>query len=273
MLFIPNIIFLCLVLGCQSGGVETKYERNDLIWRALDSVSKENLYRTVEELQKFETRYYWKKQDEVANYLLERFQEYDVAVGFDEYYSDNKKWKNVIATIPGKKKPEEIYMVIAHFDSISGKPEMSAPGADDNASGTAAVLEIGRVLRKVSLDATIMLGIFSNEEQGRGGSKHFARRARESNLDIRGVINLDIIGYNDPIGSISYRSSEIEGMMQAIKLRLKSIRNRMLKFLYPDGIMVIAGRPSNKQLVKTGSALAPKYSKLKVKAIVDEGCG
>jgi acetylornithine deacetylase/succinyl-diaminopimelate desuccinylase-like protein len=270
---ILEVVFLWLILGCQSDHLERNYEKNDLILKALGSVSKENIYKTVEELQKFETRYSWEKQDEVANYLFQRFQEYGIPVEFDEYYFRKKKWKNVIATIKGKKKTNAIYMVIAHFDSISKQPEVSAPGADDNGSGTAAVLEIGRVLKEVSLNATVKLGIFSNEEQGGVGSKDFARKAHEKDLNIRGVINLDIIGYNDPIGSVSYKLSEIRGMMGTMKLRVKKIRNHILRFLYPDGIVVIAGRPPNKGLVKTASALTQNYSKLKVKAMVGKDCG
>jgi len=272
-MFILSIVFLWFLLGCQSDNVETNYEKDNLILKALDSVSRENIYNTIEELQNFETRYSWEKQDEVANYLFKRFQEYGVPVEFDEYYSREKKWKNVIATVDGKKKTGAIYMVIAHFDSISKQPEVSAPGADDNGSGAAAVLEIGRILKEVSPDSTVKLGVFSNEEQGRAGSEHFARKARETDLNIRGVINLDIIGYNDPMGSVSYKSSETGGMMGAIKLRLKAIRNRILRFLYPDGILVIAGRPRNKGLVKSASSLTQKYSKLKVKEMVGEDDG
>jgi Zn-dependent M28 family amino/carboxypeptidase len=135
------------------------------------------------------------------------------------------------------------------------------------------VLEIGRILREISPDSTVKLGVFSNEEKGRAGSKHFARKAHEQDSNIRGVINLDIIGYNDPMGSVSYRDSEVGGMMAAIKLRLKGIRNRILRFLHPDGIVVIAGRGPNKGLVKTASSLTRYYSKLKVKEMVGKDCG
>jgi len=270
MFVILEAVFLWLILGCQSDNVETNYEKNGLILKALNCVSKENICKTVEELQNFETRYSWEKQDEVANYLFKKFQAYGIPVEFDEYDFREKKWKNVIATIDGKKKAGAIYMVIAHFDSVSKQPEVSAPGADDNGSGTAAVLEIGRILREVSSDATVKLGVFSNEEQGGSGSEHFARKAREKNLNIRGVINLDIIGFN---GSYKGKGSEIKNIGRSVKLGLKTIKNRLLKSLYPDGIVVIAGRPRNKELVKTASALTQIYSKLKVKAMVGEDCG
>jgi hypothetical protein len=266
--FILNVVLVWFILGCQSDNVEINDKKNDLILKLLGSVSEENIYKTVEELQKFETRYSWEKQDEVANYLFKKFQDYNIPVEFDEYYFKGKKWKNVIATINGKKKPNDIYMGIAHFDSISKQPEVSAPGADDNASGTAAVLEIGRILKGISLDATVKLGVFSNEEQGRAGSKHFAKKAREEGLNIKGVINLDIIGFND-----AYKSSEIKNKGETIKLKLQTVKNRLVKSLYPDGIVVIAGRAPNKELVKTASGLTQRYSKLKAKEMVGKECG
>lgn len=268
IVFVLSVMFLWLIPGCQSDYVGANYEKNGLILKPLGSVSEENIYKTVEELQKFETRYSWEKQVEVADYLFKKFQKQNIPVEFDEYYFKDKKWKNVIATINGKKKPNDIYMGIAHLDSISGEPEVSAPGADDNASGTAAVLEIGRILRDISLDSTVKLGIFSNEEQGRAGSKHFAKMAREKGLNIKGVINLDIIGFNN-----SYKGSEIRNRGGGIKLELKMIKNRVLKSLYPDGIVMIAGRPPNKELVKTASVLTQGYSKLKVKELVGKECG
>jgi acetylornithine deacetylase/succinyl-diaminopimelate desuccinylase-like protein len=267
IIFILSVVMVWFVLGIPSENVEKNYEENNIILKALRSVSIENIYKTVEGLQHFETRYSWEKQDEVANYLFKKFEGYNIPVEFDEYYLKGKKWKNVIATINGKRKPNDIYMGIAHLDSISKQPEVSAPGADDNASGTAAVLEIGRILKDVSLDATVKLGIFSNEEQGRAGSKHFAKKAREKGLNIRGVINLDIIGFND-----SYKVSEIKNRGR-IKLRMKTIKNRLLKSLYPDGIVVIAGRPPNRELVKTASVLTQEYSKLKAKEMVGKECG
>jgi len=252
MVFILNILFLWLVLGCQSGSVEANHEKNDLILKAFGSVSQENIYRTVEELQKFETRHSWKKQGEVANYLFKRFQDYGIPVEFDEYSFRNQKWKNVIATIPGRRKPEDIYILIAHFDSISEQPEISAPGADDNASGTAAVLEIARILKDVQLETSIQFGIFSNEEQDRLGSKHFAKKARKQGLRIKGCINLDVIGYNGAIKSLPREAPQRRGL---------------------NGMVIIAGRPENESLVKVTSLVFNKYSNIGIKEIVREDCG
>ena len=252
IVFILSVVLVGFILGAHSENGEKTYDKNDIILKALGSVSIENIYKTVEELQKFETRYSWEKQDKVANYLFKKFQEYDIPVEFDEYYFKDKKWKNVVATIHGRRKPEDIYMVIAHFDSISKQPEISAPGADDNASGTAAVLEIARILKDVQLDSSIQFGIFSNEEQDGLGSKHFAKKARKQGLRIKGCINLDVIGYNGAMKSLSGEASKRKDLI---------------------GIVIIAGRPENEGLVKVTSSFFNKYSNIGVKEIVGKDCG
>lgn len=273
--FIVEVVFLILLLlfGCQSNLVEKPQNKNILVLNALGSVSKENIYKTIEELQNFKTRFSWEKQEEVANYLFKKFQEYGIPVEFDEYSFRGKKWKNVIATIHGKMNNDPSYMLTAHFDSISKQAEVSAPGADDNASGCGAVLEIARVLKEVPLDATVKIGIFSNEEQGAAGSKHFARKTREKDFNLKAVINLDIIGYNGPIVKTAYKTSEGSGLIGNIKLRLKTIGKHILTFLYPEGIVLIGGRPPNRKLVDTVYTLAQIYSNLKVKSTVGEDCG
>ena len=247
-----GVVILYSILGYPADRVKTNYEKNSLISGALESVSKENICNTVEALQGFKTRYSWEKQDEVANYLFKRFQEYGILVEFDEYYFREKKWKNVIATIPGKRKPEDIYMLIAHFDSISEQPEISAPGADDNASGTAAVLEIARILKDVPLGSSIQFVIFSNEEQDRLGSRHFAKKARKQGLRIKGCINLDVIGYNGAIKSLPREAPKRRGL---------------------NGMVIIAGRPENESLVKVTSSFFNKYSNIGIKEIVRKDCG
>lgn len=271
--FILNIIFLWLIIGCQSGSVEANYEKNDLILETLNSVSQENIYKTVEDLQKFETRYSWEKQDKVANYLFKRFQEYDIPVEFDEYNFKDKKWKNIVATIPGRRKPDGIYMVIAHFDSISEQPEISASGADDNASGTAAVLEIARILKGVQLESSIQFGIFSNEEQDGLGSKHFAKKARKQGIRIKGCINLDVIGYNGASKSLPLGASAKRSLIDIAGVKFRSAKNQILKYLHPNGMVIIAGRPENESLVKLTSSFFNKYSNIDIKEIVGEDCG
>ncbi|MCL4197428.1 MAG: M28 family peptidase [Phycisphaerales bacterium] len=95
---------------------------------------------------------------------------------------------NVVAVHEGFARPEEIYIVGAHYDSANN------PGADDNGSGTACVMEIGRVLASHRFEATIILIAFDREEQGLYGSRAYAAANRDK--DIRGMISTDMVAYN-----------------------------------------------------------------------------
>lgn len=104
---------------------------------------------------------------------------------------------NVIATLPGTKNPERIYVVSAHYDSMCSDPsdgECDAPGANDDGSGTAAVIEMARVMSKQRYEATIIFMTVAGEEQGLLGAQHFVREAVNKKLDIEAMITNDIIG-------------------------------------------------------------------------------
>jgi len=106
---------------------------------------------------------------------------------------------NVIGTLEGVAPPADrgVVIVSAHYDSIasgasSGGP---APGADDNGSGVAAVLEAARLLSERSLWHTVRFVAFAGEEQGLYGSRHYAEVAQNTGENIIGVINADMIAY------------------------------------------------------------------------------
>jgi hypothetical protein len=114
---------------------------------------------------------------------------------------------NVIATQPGYKYPQKQIIICAHFDNMPNS--FIAPGADDNASGTSAVLEAAKILSKMKTDYTIIYALWDKEEQGLLGSAYYAYLARSRNDDIIAVINMDMIGWdsnNDNIAEIHYRN-------------------------------------------------------------------
>ena len=89
------------------------------------------------------------------------------------------------------------YVVSGHYDSIASDPfdtESRAPGADDDASGTAVVLELARVLAGHELRANLVFLCVAGEEQGLYGSRHFAARAEEDGVRIEGMLTNDIVG-------------------------------------------------------------------------------
>jgi photosystem II stability/assembly factor-like uncharacterized protein len=115
-------------------------------------------------------------------------------------------WENVEATLPGVTRPNEVYVLCGHFDSISEDPWNRAPGAEDNASGVAAVLEAASALVGYRFDSTIKLVAFSGEEEGLLGSRAYVREEYEAGADIRAALNMDMISYLDePVYDVEVR--------------------------------------------------------------------
>ncbi len=106
---------------------------------------------------------------------------------------------NVVATLRGAQ-PESagrIYVVSGHYDSMCNDPKdpnCDAPGADDDASGVAAVIEAARALAPYPHDAPIVFMAVAGEEQGLLGSKHWAEAAKARNANVAGMLTNDIVG-------------------------------------------------------------------------------
>jgi hypothetical protein len=128
---------------------------------------------------------------QAQNYLVAQFQ----ALGYSQVstFDYNTYCDNVIAVKPGVATPGRVYIIGGHYDSVTNVT--AAPGADDNASGTAGVLEAARVLAPYSFESTIYFVGWSGEEQGLVGSEAWCAWAVQQGLDIRGYINLDMEGY------------------------------------------------------------------------------
>lgn len=104
--------------------------------------------------------------------------------------------KNLILTLPGTVHPDEAVILSAHLDSTSHEdPEHSAPGAEDNASGSAALLEAARLFRNHRFERTIRIIWFTGEEQGMLGSRAYVDTISRPGA-ILGVINLDMFGFD-----------------------------------------------------------------------------
>jgi uncharacterized protein (TIGR01244 family) len=110
---------------------------------------------------------------------------------------------NVICELPGSnpQSRDRLYYVLGHLDSRASKANdatSDAPGANDDGSGVAAMIELARVLSKERLESTVILMATSGEEQGLFGARLHAQAALDSGKDIRGVLNNDTVG--DPTG-------------------------------------------------------------------------
>src|SRR5207302_5929682 len=101
---------------------------------------------------------------------------------FENRNAIDGKTCNVVVKLTGSENPELIYVVGSHYDSVQ-----AGPGADDDTTGTAALLEAARVLAGHPMPATIIFSSFTGEEAGLLGSREFVRRAQENKLKIVGA--------------------------------------------------------------------------------------
>jgi hypothetical protein len=129
-----------------------------------------------------------------TRYAYEQFAAAGLSVTYHDYTYGSYHWRNVVAEKLGLVDPEAIYLITAHVDDL---PNSSvAPGADDNGSGSVAVLMAARLLAGRHFAYTLRFVLFTGEEQGLIGSAAYAADCAARGEDIRGVINLDMIAYN-----------------------------------------------------------------------------
>jgi Zn-dependent M28 family amino/carboxypeptidase len=120
------------------------------------------------------------------------------SVKYASWNLDGYSGRNVVGELTGTTRPTEIILLTAHVDDM---PYGSiAPGADDNASGTAAVMLAARILSRYSFERTIRFVFFTGEEQGLLGSWVYARSARNANQNIVAVLNMDMLGWDGKEG-------------------------------------------------------------------------
>lgn len=128
---------------------------------------------------------------------------------------------NVLAILPGTTHPELVYVVSSHFDSRA-----EGPGADDNSSGTAALLEAARVLAAHPQPATIVFASFTGEESGLLGAREWVRQAVRDSVRVVGALNNDMIGFaNDHRldNTIRYSNPGIRDLQHAAALQFSRL--------------------------------------------------
>lgn len=184
----------------------TVQEENPLIRQLMDQVSKDSLYAVIDHLQSYHTRRWDSRMVyEAQDWLFDQFNGMDFDKvflhDFQFVYHDTLRETsdNVIAVQRGTLYPDEYVAFGAHYDSYNNNPghpdSLRAPGADDNASGMASVLEVARLLSRCKFERSILYCGWAAEEAGLIGSDAFARDCAEQLIDIVGYFNLDMIGY------------------------------------------------------------------------------
>ena len=159
-------------------------------------VQRDNVETVIQTLQDFQTRYSYSPEcDAAGDWLYSAMAGYGVDVSFESFEYDNHTMRNVVGRIEGVGSPDSVFIIGAHYDSTSTDPWNDAPGADDNASGVAAVLEAARIMSAYDFEYSIEFICFSGEEQGRRGSEANVANAVSEGKNILGMINLDMIGF------------------------------------------------------------------------------
>ncbi|HYW32008.1 MAG TPA: M28 family peptidase, partial [Gemmatimonas sp.] len=128
---------------------------------------------------------------------------------------------NILAVLPGTTHPELVYVISSHFDSRA-----QGPGADDNTSGTSVLLETARVLASRPQAATIIFASLTGEESGLLGSREFVRVAKESKMQLAGVLNNDMVGWaNDERldNTIRYSNPGIRDLQHAAAIGFSNL--------------------------------------------------
>lgn len=136
--------------------------------------------------------------ERAADYIWNSLQSLDFEMMEHRFHDSGNEFRNIVATHQGTVRPEERVIVIAHYDTVA-----SSPGADDNASGVAVMLELARVLRPLRFERSILFIGVNLEENGGGdergmgrrGSRALAAYARERGWEIKGALVLESVAY------------------------------------------------------------------------------
>lgn len=214
----PAVLFLMIfMLGFSVFAQTTKEKPNPEIQKMLREISAKNIEATIRRLVGFGTRNTNSSQTDpkrgigaARDWIFAEFEKISRDCGGcllveKQTFLQPKAARvpepvnvtNVVATLRGTTDPDRIYVVSGHYDSMCSNPSdgtCDAPGANDDASGTAAVIEIARVMSKRKFDATVIFITVAGEEQGLLGSRYFAEQAKAKQLNIEAMLNNDIVG-------------------------------------------------------------------------------
>ena len=216
------LLFLAILFSANSSFSQTITQRDPDIEQMLKEVSTDSLQSYIRTLVAFGTRNTLSTQTNpkrgigaARNWVLARFNEMAATsngrltamIDTTTLQPDGKRVDrtiilgNVVATLKGTDPADNrIFIISGHLDNMRTSPTDSigdAPGADDDGSGTAAVMECARIMSKHGFPATLIFVAVSGEEQGLLGSTYMSEKAKKENWNIEAVLNNDIMGSNN----------------------------------------------------------------------------
>lgn len=159
-----------------------------------DQVSICKLYEYQESLFNFDVKAIGQPGNKLAgDYIYNTFSSFGYQPEYQWFDArGNIRTANILVTLRGTENPELIYVLGSHYDSVP-----AGPGADDDSTGIAVLLEAARVLARTPMPATIVFAAFTGEEAGDLGSHEFVRQAQEKKVQILGALNNDMIGWTN----------------------------------------------------------------------------
>ncbi|HEX8332334.1 MAG TPA: M20/M25/M40 family metallo-hydrolase [Segetibacter sp.] len=217
-----NLLPLLAIFFAERLSSQTIIQRDPSIEKMVKEVSTDSLRSYILKMVSFGTRNTLSSTTDknrgigaARNWVLSKFNEFakqsnnrlTAFVDTTTYNADRRRIDrsinlgNVVATLKGSDpKDNRIFIITGHLDNMRSSATDSvgdAPGANDDASGCAAVLECARIMSKQNFPATIIFMTVSGEEQGLLGAAYMARKARRENWNIEAVLNNDIMGSNN----------------------------------------------------------------------------
>ncbi len=225
------LVALCLcVSAVQTAGQKAKTD--PVVARMVTEVSAKNIEATIRKLVSFGTRNTLSEQDNpnrgigaARDWIYAEFQKISADCGGcldvqKQAFTQPKANRipepvtltNVFAVLKGTTDASRIYVVSGHYDSMCSSPtdaKCDAPGANDDASGTAVSIELARVMSKRKFDATIVFMAVPGEEQGLLGAAYYAEEAKKAKTNIEGMFTNDIVG-----GVTSHKKSQFRNKVR-----------------------------------------------------------
>jgi hypothetical protein len=217
-----KILFIVSIVLSLASSAQTTIQRDPEIEKMVTEVSKDSLESTIRKLVSFGTRNTLSTQKDpkrgigaARTWVLSRFNEFarqsngrlTAFIDTTTLAKDGRRVDtptvlgNVVATLKGSDPADNrIFIVSGHLDNMRSNVmdrTGDAPGANDDASGVANVIECARIMSRHSFPATIIFVAVSGEEQGLLGANHMAEKAKKQNWNIEAVLNNDIMGSNN----------------------------------------------------------------------------
>ncbi len=146
--------------------------------------------------------------DKATQFAAEHLERQGLSASYQSWSGSGYSCRNVAAVLPGTERADEIVLVTAHIDDMPASGP--APGADDNASGSVAVMLAAEIMRHYTFERTVHFVFFTGEEQGLLGSDAYAQALYDAGADVVAVLNLDMIAYEnvgDPVATLHTRGS------------------------------------------------------------------